>query len=85
MQATIKAIEYYLPSDRLTNEDLAHQFPDWPATKIEEKTGIQERRIASIDECSSDLAVCAAEKLLRGRVVLASRDRLLASFLYSDP
>ncbi len=63
MQATIKAIEYYLPSDRLTNEDLAHQFPDWPATKIEEKTGIQERRIASIDECSSDLAVCAAEKL----------------------
>lgn len=63
MQATIKAIEYHLPLDRLTNEDLAQQFPEWPATKIEEKTGIRERHIASLGECSSDLAVQAAEKL----------------------
>jgi 3-oxoacyl-[acyl-carrier-protein] synthase-3 len=63
VQATIKAIEYHLPSDRLTNEDLALKFPDWPATKIEEKTGIRERHIASLGECSSDLAVRAAEKL----------------------
>lgn len=63
IRASIRAIEYHLPAGRLTNADLAEQFPEWSVDKIEEKTGIVERRIAAAGECSSDLAVAAARKL----------------------
>lgn len=63
MYAGIKAIEYHLPERVLSNEMLTEEFPEWPAEKIEEKTGIKERRIASEGECSSDLAASAAVKL----------------------
>lgn len=62
-RAAIRAIEYHLPEGRLTNEQLGALFPEWPAAKIEEKTGIFERRVAAAGECSSDLAVAAARKL----------------------
>ena len=61
--AKISAIDYYLPENRLSNENLCEQFPDWSVEKISAKTGITSRRIATADECSSDLAVQAAEKL----------------------
>ena len=61
--AKIAAIEYYLPQKQLTNESLCEEFPDWSVEKISAKTGITSRRIAAKDECSSDLAVAAAEKL----------------------
>lgn len=57
-------IETHLPSFVLTNDALAQDFPDWPAAKILAKTGIKERRVVTNDECASDLAVAAAEKLL---------------------
>jgi 3-oxoacyl-[acyl-carrier-protein] synthase-3 len=63
MYAAIRAIHYYLPAERLSNEALAQQFPNWPAGKIEAKTGIANRYIAAEGECASDLAVAAAEKL----------------------
>lgn len=63
MRAAITAIEHYLPDHRLTNEDLAAEFEGWTPEKIVAKTGIRERRIAAADECSSDLAVKAAERL----------------------
>jgi 3-oxoacyl-[acyl-carrier-protein] synthase-3 len=63
MKAFIRSIEYYLPETVLSSEQLAASFPDWPAEKIESKTGIRERRIAAPGECSSDLAVAAAKKL----------------------
>ena len=62
-RAVIREIAYYLPESVLTNEQLAAEFPDWSVKKIEEKTGIAERRIAAAGECASDLAVCAASKL----------------------
>jgi 3-oxoacyl-[acyl-carrier-protein] synthase-3 len=65
MQAVIKAIEYHLPERSLTNSQLADEFPEWTTEKIEQKTGIAERRIAAQDECSSDLGVAAAQKLFR--------------------
>jgi len=61
--AGISAIEYYLPEGILTNAQLSAQFPEWPVEKIEEKTGIATRRIAAENECSSDLAVAASQKL----------------------
>jgi len=63
MRAAVRAIEYYLPKQALTNHDLATLFPDWPAEKIEDKTGIKERRVAAADECASDLGAAAAQKL----------------------
>lgn len=57
-------VDIHLPSTVLTNEELAKDFPDWPAAKILAKTGIKERRITKCYESASDLAVAAAEKLL---------------------
>jgi 3-oxoacyl-[acyl-carrier-protein] synthase-3 len=66
MDATIQAIDYYLPINILSNEDLAAEFPDWAVGKIEGKTGIVERHIVSANECASDLAEAAARKLFAG-------------------
>ncbi|HQO10103.1 MAG TPA: ketoacyl-ACP synthase III [Clostridiales bacterium] len=63
MTAGIKAIEYYLPEKVLSNDELSSVFPDWTPEKIFEKTGIRNRHICQDDECASDLAVKAAEKL----------------------
>ncbi len=63
MKAAIRAIEYYLPEKAVTTEQLSAEFPEWSVQKIDEKTGIQVRRIAGEDECSSDLGVAAAQKL----------------------
>ncbi len=68
-KAVITDITTHLPETILSNADLASQNIGWTAEQILEKTGISERRIAASDECSSDLAVKAAEKLFRkGRV-----------------
>lgn len=63
MAAKIKNIDYYLPENVLTNEDLSNDFPEWTVEKITGKIGINKRHISGIEECSSDLAVRAAEKL----------------------
>lgn len=63
MHAKIRAIEYYLPPDVLTNEQVAAQFPEWPAAKIENKLGIVQRHICPENECASDLGFHAAQKL----------------------
>lgn len=63
MKAFIKAVEYHLPEGILDNDQLAREFSEWTAEKIEAKTGIQCRHIAGAGECASDLAVAAAEKL----------------------
>lgn len=63
MRARLDGIEYYLPDEVLTNQDLAAQYPEWSVEKIQGKTGIRQRHIASPGECSSDLAFAAAQKL----------------------
>lgn len=52
-----------MPEGVLTNEDITKEFSDWPSNKIEEKTGIVQRHVASNDECASDLAFQAVKKL----------------------
>jgi 3-oxoacyl-[acyl-carrier-protein] synthase-3 len=64
--ACISAIAYELPEKTLTNEDLQRENPDWDMSRLAGKTGIVSRRIAAPDECASDLAFRAAEKLLNG-------------------
>lgn len=63
MQASITAIEYYLPEKILDNEKLAMEFPEWPAEKIKNKLGILKRHICAENECASDLGFHAANKL----------------------
>lgn len=63
MNAYIKAISYYLPSQILSNEDLAKEFPEWSAEKIAGKIGINKRHISALDETAGDMAVKAAKIL----------------------
>ena len=68
-QAYIFDIAYYLPSNQLSNSELETMFPEWSMDKIEKKTGIKNRYIASKDEFASDLAVKAAEKLFENKLI----------------
>lgn len=75
--AGIAAIAGFLPSERLTNEDLVREFGTWTPEKIFHKTGISERRIA-VKELVSDLAVGAAEALFAaGKVRREDVDMLI--------
>ena len=61
--AHIAAVATYVPIGTLENTELAELYPEWPAEKIFEKTGIALRHIAGDDETALDLGVAAAEKL----------------------
>jgi len=63
IKAAIKSINYYLPKNTITNDELAKDFPEWPAEQILKKTGISTRHIAAKDETASDLAYRAAQNL----------------------
>ena len=68
----IRGIAYHLPSQKLTNEQLSREFPDWSAQKIEAKTGIKQRSLAGEECFSSTLASRAAEDLFRSLEIDAS-------------
>lgn len=63
MKARIAAIEYVLPESVLRNEDLSRSHPDWKVDKMSKTTGIRERRVASVEEYTSDFATAAALRL----------------------
>jgi len=56
----------------LTNDQLAVDFSDFSADKIFDKTGIKKRHICASDQFSSDMAICAANKLFESKQVLKS-------------
>lgn len=63
MTPHISSIAYYLPSKKLTNQEIAIDHPQWTIEKIASKTGIQCRSIADEDEFCSDMAVSASKIL----------------------
>lgn len=63
MGTKIERIEYYLPVQVLSNEDLVKEHPDWKPDKVEKKVGIRNRHIAAPGETSLDMAEKAARKL----------------------
>lgn len=74
----ISAVEYYLPSKKLTNAQLNVAFPEWTVDKIMEKVGISTRRVAGGDEFTSDLAVAAAQQLFeKNNIYTADIDYLI--------
>ncbi|ELY1992854.1 ketoacyl-ACP synthase III [Flavobacterium psychrophilum] len=63
MGATIKAIEYIFPEQKISNDDLVKQFPDYDFAKFEEKVGIRNRYWVQDNETAFDLAKKACRKL----------------------
>ncbi|MEA1951402.1 MAG: ketoacyl-ACP synthase III [Planctomycetota bacterium] len=61
--ASLGPVAVYLPERVEDNAWLKSEFPDWPMDVIYEKIGIEARHVARADECASDLAVKAAERL----------------------
>ena len=64
--AAVGPIAVHLPERIESNEDLMVDNPKWDMDLIASKTGVYNRHIAAPGECSSDLGVKAAEKLLGG-------------------
>lgn len=61
--ARVEDIAMYLPDYVLRNDELAALYPEWPANKILEKTGISGRRVAGEQQTAGDLAYQAALNL----------------------
>jgi 3-oxoacyl-[acyl-carrier-protein] synthase-3 len=62
--AQISKIEYYLPEQIVTNQDLESENINWDLAKFEKRVGIKQRHIAAENETSLDMAVKASEKVL---------------------
>lgn len=67
MNSTITAINYCLPKQRLTNEELARRFGERQMKSITKMTGIRERRVVREGETASDLGYWAAKRLMDDR------------------
>ncbi len=61
--SVISSTGSYLPKNVVMNEDFA-QFPQDSLVRIAEKTGVLSRRIASEEQCTSDLGLEAARACL---------------------
>ena len=63
---SILAIAYRLGSERITYDDIATRFGAEAAAKVLKGSGIRNRYVAAKGVCGSDLALGAAEELVRG-------------------
>jgi 3-oxoacyl-[acyl-carrier-protein] synthase III len=76
--ARLKDFSIYLPEQVLTNDALAALYPEWPAYKILDKTGINERRIAGPNQTAGDLAFQAAVNLFdQGQITAQDVDFII--------
>ncbi len=76
--ARLKDMAVYLPDTVLGNDELAKLYPEWPAEKILEKTGISERRSASEEQTAGDMAYQAARNLFaQGQVAAQDVDFII--------
>lgn len=63
MGSVIKGIEYVYPERKVTNKELAIEFPDYDFSKFEDKVGVKNRYWVKENETALDLAKKACEKL----------------------
>ena len=63
MGAQISAISYIFPKNKITNENLQKEFPDYNFSKFEKKVGILNRYVVEKGETALGLATEACEKL----------------------
>ena len=52
----IKDIEFYLPDNIVTNEDIKKENPTWDMDLVKERSGVEKRHIARNNETALDLA-----------------------------
>ena len=71
MRAIIAATGSYLPEEVVSNDALT-QFPAEVLPLIEQKTGVKARRRASPSQCTSDLAIAAAQRCLERSAITAA-------------
>jgi 3-oxoacyl-[acyl-carrier-protein] synthase-3 len=69
MKVFIKALNYYLPIDTLSNEDINKLHPDWAIDKIMAKTGIKNRHISGKNEFASDMAINVSKQLFENNSI----------------
>ena len=69
MRSQILGIEYHLPEEVFTNEDIQRENPDWNMDELGANIGITQRHKAAEDEFASDMACEAATKLLDRQLV----------------
>ena len=70
----IHNIEYYLPENIITNDELARLNPDWDMDSIQNWTGVSKRFYAKSNQTALDLAFISSEKLLED--IEVSRDQI---------
>ncbi|WP_348810469.1 ketoacyl-ACP synthase III [Flavobacterium maritimum] len=63
MGSIIKNIEYVYPKLKISNDDLAKQFPDYDFANFQEKVGITNRYWVGEGETALSLAIEACEKI----------------------
>ncbi len=63
MKARIAAIEYALPKNCVTNEDLDRAHPEWSMDRVAVRTGVIKRYHCADDETALDLSITACEQL----------------------
>ncbi len=64
LNASIERIEYVIGKNRITNQQLARENPEWRMADITMKTGVSLRFSSNKNETTADLAVAAANKIL---------------------
>jgi 3-oxoacyl-[acyl-carrier-protein] synthase-3 len=69
VKAYIKYYSVYLPEKKLTNEQLAEEFPAFATEAVFEKTGIKVRSVSANGELSSDMCIKAAEELFKNNPI----------------
>lgn len=63
MRLLIEDIEVHLPTQVITNEDLAQENPDWDMARVVPRSGVLRRHVAAPGETALDLAKAACARL----------------------
>lgn len=63
MRLHIDDLEYSLPAQVVTNEDLGREQPTWDMDRVAQKSGVLSRHVAAERETALDLAVDACARL----------------------
>ena len=83
-RSVIQGAEFFVPENRVPNSELCKKIPITPEWIIA-RTGIEERRYAESDTCTSDIAIEAIKKLLKKtNSSPADFDLLVCATLSSD-
>lgn len=77
MGIKISEVEYYIPTNRVSNSDIESQSGYLTAEKIEQKIGIKNRFVADSDETALNLATKACLNLFQRGVDSQSIDALI--------